>query len=741
MNDASSINKPLNSVEIEGFVDRIVYQNPDNDYIVIAIKEDSKRQEQIAFGKMVGITPGEHLKISGRWKNSQKYGKQIEVINFQIKVPANVIGLEKYLGSGMIKGIGKHYAKAIVRRFGLDTLTVLNEKPEKLREVDGIGEKRLGLIKEAWDKHRSISEIMIALQSYGISTAWAARIYKHYREASVNILRNNPYQIAIDISGIGFKTADKIARQLGIPLDSIERAEAGLLHLLFELSEEGNVYFPFDLLIEQAEKMLEVKKDKIVEALKSLNAKEKIKLERLGEDIKAVYTNSLWQCEKRASDNLLGIISHPKLFPKFDYDKEIADYETVNGIELADEQRQALKMVFEGQVSVITGGPGTGKTTLVRAIIKILSKHNLRISLASPTGRAAKRLSETTGMPAATIHRLLKYQPENGKFFYGESNKLKTDLLIIDETSMLDIVIAHNLLKAIEPSSSIVFVGDIDQLPSVGPGNFLKDLISSGKIAVTRLEKIFRQAARSLIVKNAHKINSGEFPYLISDQSSDMNQDFYFVEKENPEDVLAALKDLVCERIPRKFSYNPIHHIQVISPMYKGILGVNNLNSELQEILNPDDNYLVKGSMSLRVGDKVIQNKNNYDKDVFNGDIGIIRAINREDHSVRISFFDKTIEYEYDDLDEISLAYAVSVHKSQGSEYPAIVMPIHTQHFIMLQRNLLYTAITRGKKLVCLVGTKKALAIAIKNDAVKERHSGLSIRLMKGNNDKEDLFR
>ncbi len=723
-----------NKVEVEGIVDRIVFQNPENEYTVIAIKPESGKSEYTVVGKMIGIAEGENIKVIGKWKNSIKFGKQIEAESFHIVVPATTVGLEKFLASGLIRGIGKQYAKRIVKHFSLDTIKVLDDEPDKLKNVDGIGEKRLQIIKEAWDKHRSISEIMMALQSYGISTAWAIRIYKFYKEQSVTVLKSNPYQIALDIQGIGFKTADKIAEKLGIPKDSPYRAEAGLLHVLSEFSEEGNTYCPYTTLAERAES-LQIPRQNINPALLSINQKDKVKLETLKDGTKAVYTTALFYCENNAAENLKSIINHPKLFPVFDFAKAIESFEKKHNIEFAPEQKEALEMVFKGQVSVITGGPGTGKTTIVKAIIEILEKHNVRISLASPTGRAAKRLSETTNRNAATIHRLLKYKPETGKFFYNDYNKLTMDLLIIDETSMLDIILAHNLIKAVEPTSSIVFVGDIDQLPSVGPGNFLKDIINSGKVSVTRLKKIFRQAQRSLIILNAHKINEGSFPYIHTDKTGKMKQDFFFIEKDNPEEALAVIKELIKERIPRKFSLHPVDDIQIISPMYKGVLGVHNLNHEIQNLLNTDKNELVRGFLSIRVGDKVIQNKNNYDKDVFNGDIGIVRSINRIDLSVKISFYDKTVIYEYDDLDELSLAYAVSVHKSQGSEYPAIIIPVHTQHFIMLQRNLLYTGVTRGKKIVCVVGTKKALAIAIKNDKTKMRYSGLVFRLQAENND------
>jgi exodeoxyribonuclease V alpha subunit len=706
-----------------GTVESIVYFSETDHYTVANFLPEGERAPIVIVGNLVNVSPGETLRIWGRPKRTLRYGEQFSVSYFQSVLPATITGIRRYLGSGLIKGIGPTFAERIVRRFGAETLQIIDADIERLRAVPGIGEKRVEMIRAAWEKHKHVRELMLFLQTHGVSTSLALKIYKHYKDNALRILKENPYQIALDISGIGFKTADKIAEHLGFPKDSPLRAEAGIVHVLNEFSEEGHSFCPCDTLVERACKMLEVGDEAVRGALKKLYNAGTVVLEKLPEGDKAVFAKALHTCERAVARYLLSLIKTGKPYPSIDVNDEMTRFEGTYRFAFAEEQRQALRSALTGGVLVITGGPGTGKTTTIRGIIKILSDKGLRILLAAPTGRAAKRLAEVTQKPATTIHRLLKYNPKDAIFTFDEAHPLKADLVIIDETSMLDVVLAYYLLKAVLPTTSLIFVGDVDQLPSVGPGNILKDIIHSDKVEVIRLEKIFRQARRSLIITNAHRINKGEFPFLRTDKGA--RQDFFFIEKKEPQEALEAIKKLVQQRIPERFHLNPIEDVQVICPMYKGILGATNLNRELQDLLNPGPTSLVRGSLSLRIGDKVMQLKNNYDKDVYNGDIGIVVGVDNEYQTVKVRFENRIVLYDFDDLDELCLSYAISVHKSQGSEYPGVVIPLHTQHYIMLQRNLLYTAVTRGKRLVCIVGTKQALAMAIRNNRIQQRFSGL----------------
>jgi len=710
---------------VEGILDHFVFQNELSGWCVGVFYEDGKKRGKMTVvGPLTSTSPGESLRLWGKWVQNPRFGEQFEVSSYIPILPATVTGIRKYLGSGLIRGIGPEFARRIVEHFKDKTLDVIDTEPERLREVPNIGPKRLKLIREAWSSHRMIRDIMIYLQSHDMSLNMATRIFRQYRDQSIEVLRTNPYQLALDIRGIGFKSADKIAQSLGIAKDAPERIRAGILHILNESSSKNGHTFLFEEEIrEEAARMLELEGDRIEEPLKELLASQRV-VEEISDGKRMLFPRALHSCETGISDRLIQLCL-PRSKPlRGGVGEAIRAFEKSFRFELAEKQKDAVIAAMRGGVMVITGGPGTGKTTIVRAIIHLLEKSRFEIRLTAPTGRAAKRLEETTGMDASTIHRLLKYRPREGKFHYNEFNPLPVDLLIVDEASMLDVILAYHLLKALPPRASVIFVGDVDQLPSVGPGNFLRDIILSGTVEVIRLDRIFRQARRSLIVVNAHHINHGEFPVLVPANRRPL-PDFFFISKSDPEEALDALKRLIEERIPSRFRFDPIRDIQVITPMYKGLLGALNLNHELQDLLNPNPDYVIKGGLRLRVGDKVMQLRNNYDKDVYNGDVGQVVGFDREYQTVRIKFEGRVLSYEYSELEDICLAYAITVHKSQGSEYPAVVIPVMTQHFIMLQRNLLYTAVTRGKRLVCLIGTKKALAIAIKNARVSSRNSAL----------------
>jgi len=733
------INKPDNSspppdmVSLDGIIDHYIFQNELNGYSVAAFLEEGRKKNTITVvGYLMGIAQGESVRLWGTWVQNPKFGRQFEAQSFVPILPGTALGIRKYLGSGLIKGIGKEFARRIADHFGAETLEIIDHDPDRLREVKDIGPKRLALIKGAWKEHQLIRDIMIFLQSHNISLNMATKIFRQYGADSIRVLRENPYQLSMDIWGIGFKIADKIAQSLGIPKDAPERAKAGILHVLNEASgNDGHTFLYEEELLESSAELLEVEKEKLKQPISTLETSGRIVIEKPDQKTQAIFPRALYVCETGIAERLKDLSSLPRKPFRTNVEEALRDFEKKHGFTLAALQKEAIRGAMTGGLMVITGGPGTGKTTIVRTIIHLLPQKGVHIKLAAPTGRAAKRLEEATGREAFTIHRLLKFNPHDGKFAYNELNPLPVDLLIIDETSMVDVVLAYHLIKALPRRASVIFVGDADQLPSVGPGNFLQDLISSGRVHVIRLEEIFRQARRSLIVVNAHRINHGEFPFLAKETPESI-PDFHFIEKKEPEEALNALCKLVQERIPARFGFDPMRDIQVITPMYKGLVGANNLNHTLQNLLNPNPDFVTKGSMTLRVGDKVMQLRNNYDKDVYNGDLGLVVGFDREYHLVRVKFEGRVIPYEYHELDDLTLAYAITVHKSQGSEYPAVVLPILTQHYIMLQRNLLYTAVTRGRRLVCLIGTKQALAIAIRNATRAERHSALGRWLSAG---------
>ena len=715
-------------VSLVGVLERITFFNPENAYTVARLSVEGEFKPVAIVGNLLGANLGETLELRGRWTMNPRFGRQFAVETFSPRLPVTIKGLEKYLGSGLIKGIGEHYAGRIVKKFGLDVLDILEKSPERLREVSGLGAKRIEMIKRTWHEQRQTRSLVMFCQEHDISVTFARRIFKQYGDQAMATLSRNPYQVALDVQGIGFKTADAVATKLGIAHDSPQRVEAGLVHILQEMTEDGHAFCPYEEFVERAGEMLGVGPEKINPALRRLHENQQMHLETLPDGTRACYLDWMWHHEVAVAEMFGRLLAVQKPYPPIDADREIAEFEKQFHFTFAARQREALQAAVRGGVMVITGGPGTGKTTLVRGIIEILRSRGLGILLAAPTGRAAKRLSEATRMDAATVHRMLKYKPDRGGFFMDEEHPLRAELVIVDECSMMDVPLTYHFLRAVKPTTSLILVGDADQLPSVGPGNLLGDIIESGVIPVVRLTEVFRQAQRSRIVTNAHRINQGEFPSLGAGDSHGAG-DFYFVERKEPEAAVETIKEMVKQRIPARFGLDPIGDIQVITPMHRGLLGTTHLNNELQELLNPSPNYVIVGAKKLKAGDKVMQVRNNYDKDVFNGDIGRIVTLDRERQCVRVNFDGRLVEYDFSELDELQLSYAISVHKSQGSEYPAVVMPLHPQHYIMLQRNLLYTGVTRARRLVCIVGTKQALGMAVRNDKTQRRFTGLAQRL------------
>ncbi len=717
----------IESATLEGVVERVTFTNEENGWSVVRLAVSGSPGAATVVGNLAGIQPGEALRLSGQWRTDPKYGEQFRAESFHLVQPATLTGIEKYLGSGMVRGLGRVMAERLVGHFGLETLEVIERQPERLAEVEGIGPKRTESIRSAWAEQREIREVMLFLQSHGVSPHFAAKIFKEYGQRAISQVRENPYRLAIDIFGIGFGTADRIARSLGIPGDSPRRAEAGLLHQLMVRTEDGQVYLPRELLVRETAELLGVGLDGIegIEAiLGPLAEAGRVKLEPLADGDDAVYLPALHSAEVGSAALLGSLLGTPAPPLEIDVDRALEWFQARSGLTLAQEQTDAIRRAISSKVLVITGGPGTGKTTLVNGVIEILERKRRRILLAAPTGRAAKRLTETTGREAKTIHRLLELNPRAGGFGKDSSNLLECDLLIVDETSMVDATLAYHLLKALPSSCQLILVGDVDQLPSVGAGRVLQEIIGSGVVPVVRLQRIFRQAEASGIIANAHRINHGKLP-LIPDPSSRPGSDFLFLERESPEAILETLMRLVKERIPRHLGVDPIDDIQVLTPMHRGLLGSSQLNLELQNLLNPSGELLQRGSRAFRVGDKVMQLRNNYDLDVFNGDLGRVAAVDLEEQRLTVRFDGRPVAYDFADLDELTLAYACSIHKSQGSEYPCVVLPLHSQHQILLQRNLLYTAVTRGRRLVVIVGSLRALKTAVEQAPTGERYSRL----------------
>lgn len=726
-----------NLTDLQGQIERITYTNEENGYTIAKVKVYGRRELVTVVGNIMCPTPGEIIKMKGEWANHPKFGEQFKLAFYKTTTPATVYGIQRYLGSGLIKGIGPVMAKRIVALFGEKTLDVIETEIEKLTDVPGIGSKRIEMIAKAWEAQKEIRAVMLFLQSHGVSSGYATKIFKQYGNESIQVVKENPYRLAHDIFGIGFITADKIAQKLGFDLSSPLRAEAGILYVLHQLSDEGHVFYPQDVLIEKSQEILQVDPGILANALSQLSSEKKVVQELLGlpeGSVEAVYLSKYHLSENHAAARLRGLLGFPKGVRAIDDDKAVEWVQEKLCMTLAEKQVEAVKAAATNKVLVITGGPGTGKTTIIRAILRIFSAITDRILLAAPTGRAAKRMSEATGHEAKTLHRLLEYSIQKGGFQKNEDHPLGCELIVIDEASMIDLILMHHLLKAIPKSATLILVGDVDQLPSVGAGNVLKDIIASGVIPVVELNEIFRQAQESSIIVNAHKINKGIIPDLRARKGED---DFYFIPEEEPEKALERIIQVVKERIPARFGFDPIDHVQVLTPMNRGIVGTTNLNVALQQSLNPGEAGITRGGRSFRVGDKVMQIKNDYDREVFNGDIGRITDIDDESQEVTVSIDGRPVAYEYSDLDELVLAYGVSIHKSQGSEYPAVVIPVMTQHYVMLQRNLLYTGVTRGKKLVVLIGTKKAMAIAVRNNKAVSRYTYLANRLKSQLNEDE----
>lgn len=715
------------SETLSGSVERVTFHSEESGFCVLRIKARGHKDLVTVTGSAASISPGEFVECQGIWFNDKNYGMQFKSQRLTVVPPTTLEGIEKYLGSGMIKGIGPHFAKKLVKAFGENVFEVIEEKPERLLELPGIGRKRKELVESAWAEQKVIRQIMVFLQSYGVGTARAVRIYKTYGNEAIAKVSENPYRLALDIHGIGFKTADTIAQKLGIPKDSLMRAEAGVRHVLQELSGEGHCACEREKLIEATAALLEIGEELCRTAIDTEVDERNLVAESI-EDRQLIYLASLHRAECGVAESLLRLNEGQSAWAGIDIDKAIPWVESKAAIELSQSQKKAVQLAMQNKLLVITGGPGVGKTTLVNSILQIISAKQSEILLCAPTGRAAKRLCESTGLEAKTIHRLLEFDPKIFGFKRNRENPLDADIVVVDEASMIDVVLMNQLLKAIPDESALLLVGDVDQLPSVGPGSVLSDIIASGVIPVVRLTEIFRQAASSKIIINAHRINEGKLP--VDDGKKEELSDFYFIGAETAEDIADKVMQVVCERIPKRFGLDPVKDVQVLTPMNRGGLGSRSLNVELQKRLNKGGGPQVsKFGSTYGAGDKVLQTINNYDKEVFNGDIGTISSIDLEEGELLINFDGREVKYEVSELDELLLAYAASIHKSQGSEYPAVVIPLATQHYMMLERNLLYTGVTRGKKLVVVIGQPRALAMAVKNKRSARRVTALSYRL------------
>jgi len=711
----------------EGTIEQIVYYSPDTGYTVCKFSLESG-QSLTVVGSFPPLSPGEMLKIKGKWEINPRFGQQFRVENFLPLLPASAKGIEKFLSSGLIKGIGPVLAGRIIKKFGAETLEIISERPNKLKDVEGVGEVKLKEIKKSWAENKHIRDLIIFLQEHGVSTNLATKIYRQYGEKSFQVLKTNPYQVCLDIWGVGFKTADQMALKLGVSPSSPERIKAFALYLMEKDNEQGHVFSLQSELEKNFMKELEIEERIVKEAVEELKKQKSIIAEKVRSDT-ALYLPFFHKAEEEVAYSICKLAALPFLTPDFNIDKAISGVEEELALEFSSMQRFAIKECFNKKFLIITGGPGTGKTTIIKAVVDIFHRWGKNVLLAAPTGRAAKRLSEATEREAKTIHRILEYNPKAGIFRRSEKHPLGGDALIVDEFSMVDLPLMFHLISAVPNWMRLILVGDKDQLPSVGPGNLLRDIIDSKRVEVVRLDEIFRQAKDSLIVQNAHRVNHGDS--IIKPEKGDKDSDFYFISQNDEQKVFETIISLCTKRIPEKLNVDPLSpQIQVISPMYRGLVGVDNLNRELQQRLNPVHEGLRFGNRLIKVNDKVMQVRNNYDKEVFNGDIGVVSHIDRNRYRVEVDFYGRLVLYEKEEMDDLTLAYAVSVHKSQGSEYQSVVMPLLTQHYIMLQRNLFYTALTRAKKLSVVVGSYKALYIAIKNDKPVKRNCLLKEKLI-----------
>lgn len=711
--------------QISGYIENIVFYNEENGFAVVRLKQPREKNLMTILGVLPGINPGETIHCRGYWKHHPKHGRQFEVESYELTAPVDILGIQKYLESGMVKGIGPIYAKRIVEHFGTQTLKIIDKAPYRLLEIPGIGEKRIEKIETCWEEQKSIRRVMIFLQSHQVSPAFARKIFKTYGEDSIEKVTDNPYSLAKDIFGIGFKTADQLAKNIGIKNDASIRIQAGIEHILWELSNDGHTCYPIELFLKEAKAILEIDLQRVHAEIDILDQDKRIVKSFIGEE-SFIWIRPLFMAELGITRELQRIRRGVCPIRSVLIEKAIEWSQEKLRMRFAKEQKEAIKKSLSEKLYVITGGPGTGKSTITRAILSITSKLTNKITLTAPTGRAAKRLSEITYKKACTIHSLLEMNFHEGGFKRNKGNPLTCQLLIIDEASMIDTQLMYHLLKAIPDRTRVIFIGDIDQLPSVGPGTVLKDLIESHCIPVTRLKYIFRQGKNSRIVQSAHRINAGYFP----DLTPDTNSDFNFLEIESPEKILTKTVSLIKNEIPQKFGFDSVNDIQILSPMKRGLIGIDNFNYILQKELNPQSIQLRHMGRIFQPYDKIMQVRNNYDKHIYNGDVGRIQEVNIEEQTIIADFDGKEILYDFSELDELMLAYAVSIHKYQGSECPCVVMPLHISHFKLLFRNLLYTGLTRGKKLVILLGTKKALAIAIHTDNTQKRFTGLKQLLL-----------
>lgn len=715
---------------IQGNVERITFFSEESNFCVLRVKCKGMRDLATIVGSCATIHIGEVIEAQGKWINNRTYGRQFDSKCIKVIPPNSIDGIKKYLGSGLIKGIGPAFAKKLVSRFGANIFNIIEKKPNELLSLNGIGKKRVAKICSAWEEQKAVKEIMIFLQSHGIGTSRSARIYKTYGDDSIDKIKQNPYRLSNDIHGIGFKTADELAKSIGIAHDSILRARAGVIHVIQEINTNGHCAIYSEELINKSVSILGIEESIILSAIEQEVEEEKLMIDTINNK-QCIYVSWLYYAEIGVANHIKRLLEGERPWKEININKALEWVQKVTKMNLSESQKEAVSMAVNSKVVCITGGPGVGKTTIVNSIIKIIQSRKARIVLSAPTGRASKKLSESTNMKAKTIHRLLEFNPHMGQFNYNQSNPLETDLLVIDEASMVDISLMNSLLKALPDSAGVIIVGDIDQLPSVGPGKVLSDIITSKSVPTVKLTEIFRQASCSKIIINAHKINTGEVPH---ENNKVENNDFFIIHSETPEDTHRKIATLVSDKIPKVFKFDPINDIQILTPMNKGGLGVKSLNVEIQKVLNPSPrSYVMKYGWSFGIGDKVMQTINNYDKEVFNGDLGIIKEIDRVESQLTINFDGKNVIYNFDELDELDLAYATSIHKSQGSEYPVVIIPISMQHYMLLQRNLLYTGVTRGRKLVILIGEPKAIKIAVNNLSQNNRLTKLSDRLLENN--------